>query len=195
MKKILILVTCAFCILSNAQADDYATIVRYLGENGHFIISPDEVAKVQAYMKAHGYQHVSDIPKDAFIAGDPVTPPTVAEISPSSGPKITHIVVPSATPESSFTTSGYGTLIALIIVYCIPLLIALERRHRQVVPLAILNVAFGWTVIGWICCLAWALAHGKEARRRKASMPMDDYLDRVDAENRAQLDKLKKETP
>lgn len=32
--------------------DDYATIVRYLGDNGHYIILPDDVAKVRAFMKA-----------------------------------------------------------------------------------------------------------------------------------------------
>ena len=58
MKTILILAVSALCIFSaKADDDDYATIVRYLGENGHYIISPDEVAKVRAYMKANGYQH------------------------------------------------------------------------------------------------------------------------------------------
>jgi hypothetical protein len=63
MKAILILAASLFCFFTAKADDDYPTIVRYLGENGHYIISPDEVAKVQAYMKAHGYQHVSEMPK------------------------------------------------------------------------------------------------------------------------------------
>jgi hypothetical protein len=53
--------------------DDYETIVRFLGEHGHYIISPDDVAKVQAFMKANGYQHVSEIPKNAAAAFDSTT--------------------------------------------------------------------------------------------------------------------------
>jgi hypothetical protein len=63
MKTISILAAVALCIFTVQADDDYATIVRYLGENGHFIISPDDVAKVKAFMKANGYQHVSEIPK------------------------------------------------------------------------------------------------------------------------------------
>jgi hypothetical protein len=180
MKKILILATSALCIFSAKADDDYATIVRYLGENGHYIIPPEDVAKVRAFMKAHGYQHVSEIPAGSFAAATPAAQPTateaqptaaqaqptVAEIKPPSGRAITQIVVPSATPVPGSTTGsasiGSALLTAIIAVYCLPLLIALGRHHRQLVPLAILNSAFGWTVIGWIGCLAWAFAQGKK---------------------------------
>src|SRR5271166_5622216 len=82
MKTILILAVSALCVFSAKADDDYATIVRYLGENGHYIISPDDVAKVRAFMKANGYQHVSEIPKGAFAAGDAVAQPAAAEAAP-----------------------------------------------------------------------------------------------------------------
>ena len=99
MRSILILAASLLCIFSAKADDDYATIVRYLGENGHYIISPDDVAKVRAFMKANGYQHVKDIPKGSFAAGGPVAQQTATPTEPSSGPKITHIVVPSAPAE------------------------------------------------------------------------------------------------
>jgi hypothetical protein len=87
MKTILILAVSALCVFSAKADDDYASIVRYLGENGHYIISPDDVTKVQAFMKANGYQHVWEIPKGTFAAGDSVAQPTAAaEAVPSSGP-------------------------------------------------------------------------------------------------------------
>jgi hypothetical protein len=109
-------------------------------------------------MKEHGYQHVSDIPKGSFAAGDPVAQPSATASEPSSQPLVTHIVVPSATPEPSSTRS-FGPIFLTVVIgtYCLPLLVAFSRRHRQTVPLAILDVAFGWIV-----CLAWAFARGKE---------------------------------
>jgi hypothetical protein len=165
MKTILILLTSAFCIFSAKADDDYATIVRYLGENGQYIISPDDVAKVQAFMKAHGYQHVSEIPKGSFVAGDPVAQPTATEVQPTAteaqpppGPRFTPIVVPSATPAPASTKSGgYVFLSVIIAIYCLPLLIAFLT-----IPLAILNVALCWTLIGWIGCLAWTFAQGRK---------------------------------
>lgn len=175
MRQVLILAVCVLCILTAKAEDDYPTIVRYLGENGHFIISPSDVAKVQAYMKANGYQHVSDIPKGSFATADPAAQPSATEaVSPTrlqtagtatesaSGPMVTRIVVPSATPMPA-SKGEPGLLLLIIALYCLPVLIAIERRHRQIVPIGIVNVAFGWTVVGWIVCLAWAFARGKEA--------------------------------
>jgi len=190
MKTILILTASLLSIFSARADDDYVTIVKYLGENGHYIISPADVAKVRAYMQAHGYQHVSDIPNGPLLAGHAVTQPTAVKVArpkpaatetePSSPPTFTNTVVPPVAPVASSTTdSGHVLLIAIIALYFLPLLIAIERRHRQLVPLAILNVAFGWTLIGWIACLAWAFT------KRHVSMIMDDYFDRWDAENKS----------
>jgi hypothetical protein len=89
MKTILLLAACAFCILSAQADEDYPTIVRYLGENGHLIISPDEVAKVQAFMKANGYQHVSEIPKGTFAVGDSAVAQPVVTPNPTPTPTLT----------------------------------------------------------------------------------------------------------
>lgn len=46
--------------------------------------------------------------------------------------------------------------IGFIGVYAIPSILAYLRNHRNLIPLVIINAAFGWTMLGWIVCLAWA---------------------------------------
>lgn len=46
----------------------------------------------------------------------------------------------------------------LTLVYFIPALIAGQRQHRNGAPLFIINLVAGWTLIGWVCCLAWSFS-------------------------------------
>lgn len=46
-----------------------------------------------------------------------------------------------------------GTALA----YCIPTFIALGRGHPNCVPILVLNLSLGWTVIGWVGALFWSL--------------------------------------
>jgi hypothetical protein len=49
-------------------------------------------------------------------------------------------------------------LLGLIaILYLLPTLIAFGREHPARQNLAILNIVFGWTLIGWIGVFLWAL--------------------------------------
>lgn len=43
------------------------------------------------------------------------------------------------------------------IVYLFPLGGALERRHPKTAGIAILNVLLGWTFVGWVIALIWAI--------------------------------------
>jgi T4 superinfection immunity protein len=49
-----------------------------------------------------------------------------------------------------------GLLIG-ILFYCLPSIIAYGRHHRNRSTIGILNVCFGWTGVGWVICLVWAL--------------------------------------
>ena len=44
-----------------------------------------------------------------------------------------------------------------VLFYFIPTLIAYGRKHRSRQTVGILNLVFGWTGIGWVICLVWAL--------------------------------------
>jgi len=46
--------------------------------------------------------------------------------------------------------------IVLIVMYFVPTIIAIIRQHRNGVPVALLNLFLGWTVIGWIIALIWS---------------------------------------
>ena len=43
-------------------------------------------------------------------------------------------------------------------MYWLPTIIALVRHAPSAPGIALVNFFFGWTGIGWIVCLVWALA-------------------------------------
>lgn len=55
-------------------------------------------------------------------------------------------------------------ILFLIAMYWLPTLIALVRQAPSALGIAMLNFFFGWTVIGWIVALVWALAANPYAR-------------------------------
>lgn len=56
-----------------------------------------------------------------------------------------------------------GTVIALmgvafaILVYIAPTLVANDRKHPDLSSIAAVNILLGWSLIGWVVALAWAL--------------------------------------
>jgi hypothetical protein len=51
---------------------------------------------------------------------------------------------------------GNLALITIFFIYFLPALIAYRRRHRQFVPLTLLNLLFGWTGLGWVIVFMWS---------------------------------------
>jgi len=47
-----------------------------------------------------------------------------------------------------------------LVVYFFPTLCA--RRNRNVVAIGALNLFLGWTLVGWVAALVWALALDRE---------------------------------
>jgi hypothetical protein len=54
------------------------------------------------------------------------------------------------------STSGIVLFLVCGALYFIPTLLAAARGHQSGLGIFILNVAFGWTVLGWIIALIWA---------------------------------------
>jgi hypothetical protein len=46
----------------------------------------------------------------------------------------------------------------LLGLYCLPGLIAYRRGHPKRVAIGALNLLLGWTFLGWVAALVWALA-------------------------------------
>ena len=48
-----------------------------------------------------------------------------------------------------------GIMLAL---YFLPTIIAVYRKKRNLAPILLVNILLGWTVIGWIVSLVWAVS-------------------------------------
>lgn len=51
-----------------------------------------------------------------------------------------------------FPFFGFG-----FVMYFLPSIIALARSKRDTVAIVLLNFFLGWSVIGWVVALVWAL--------------------------------------
>ena len=54
------------------------------------------------------------------------------------------------------TQTSFIALIVVLIFYFIPAGLAHSRKHRNAAAIGLLNLFFGWTIIGWIAALIWA---------------------------------------
>ncbi len=69
-------------------------------------------------------------------------------------------------------------LFGLWLVYLVPFMLAAARDHDQVVGVLLLNVLLGWTGIGWLAALVWALQRPEPlptGRRRPAVHLVPDF--------------------
>jgi predicted PurR-regulated permease PerM len=55
-------------------------------------------------------------------------------------------------------------LVAAILGYLFPSIVARLRRHQNTNPILIVNLLLGWTVLGWIACLAWSASSNTQPR-------------------------------
>jgi Superinfection immunity protein len=51
----------------------------------------------------------------------------------------------------------------LLLLYMVPTMIALRRRHHQRYAIAACNVLLGWTILGWVVALCLALTQVRPA--------------------------------
>ena len=70
--------------------------------------------------------------------------------------------VSSAVPDSSHSSASnvFAGLILMVIwtgMYFTPGIVATMRKHQSVLAIWACNFFFGWTVVGWIVTLIWAL--------------------------------------
>lgn len=48
--------------------------------------------------------------------------------------------------------------VACVVFYLLPSLVAYIRQHQNAVPILVINLVFGWTLVGWVGSLAWAFS-------------------------------------
>ena len=78
--------------------------------------------------------------------------------------------------------------VAAIGLYLLPAILADRTKRRSVLLLALFNLLFGWTVIGWFAALYWAFHPdsarklgrvAKKNRRRSAQNTIDAIVSRA----------------
>ncbi|HJT41900.1 MAG TPA: superinfection immunity protein [Rhizomicrobium sp.] len=56
-------------------------------------------------------------------------------------------------------------LLILFVMYWLPTIVAIVRQTPSALGIAAFNFFLGWTVIGWIMALVWALATAPAVQR------------------------------
>lgn len=55
-------------------------------------------------------------------------------------------------------------LLALgVCFYFLPSIVASQRSHPSAAGIAVLNLFLGWTLVGWVVALVWAVSSGSSA--------------------------------
>lgn len=62
----------------------------------------------------------------------------------------------------SKVTSLIFIIIITALIYFIPTVICLIRKHTYKLYIICLNIILGWTLIGWIACLIWSFIDNKK---------------------------------
>jgi hypothetical protein len=52
---------------------------------------------------------------------------------------------------------GFIMFILALVVYFLPTIIALAKKRRNTLAIFLLNFFLGWTFIGWVVALVWAV--------------------------------------
>jgi cytoskeletal protein RodZ len=69
----------------------------------------------------------------------------------------------------------FGTLLVLIF-YFLPAVIASQRNTKHGGMIFLVNLVFGWTILGWIAALIWAIVeapHEQKPQERSSSDAID----------------------
>ncbi|MGJ8524039.1 hypothetical protein R84981_002756 [Carnimonas sp. R-84981] len=53
-------------------------------------------------------------------------------------------------------------IIFLIVVYMIPTFTAISNDHRNKAGIFVLNLFLGWSLVGWVAALVWAISKGSD---------------------------------
>lgn len=52
---------------------------------------------------------------------------------------------------------GLFAILVPLALYFLPLIIAIKRKHNNALGIGLLNFFLGWTLLGWVGALIWAV--------------------------------------
>jgi len=59
--------------------------------------------------------------------------------------------------------TGLIILILILAIYFLPAIVSWQRGHRNDNAIGMLNLFLGWTFVGWVIALVWALTDNVKA--------------------------------
>ncbi len=74
---------------------------------------------------------------------------------PTLDPKLTSML------ENASVSLLVTIVVVTVLLYFIPSVVALMRRHAYLKQVLVLNVILGWSTIGWVALLVWAFVGGE----------------------------------
>lgn len=66
--------------------------------------------------------------------------------------------LPDASEFISKGTISLVTLLIVIPIYLVPMIVSIKRGHPQAGTISVINLFLGWTVLGWVVSMAWAMS-------------------------------------
>ena len=85
--------------------------------------------------------------------------------------------------ETSSMGAGEALVILglIVVIYCLPWLVAEQRHHPNSGSIAVINLFLGWTFLGWVVALAMACsAVPAGAREERAAARLDARVARLE---------------
>jgi membrane protein YdbS with pleckstrin-like domain len=74
-------------------------------------------------------------------------------------------LIATCLPQVAGAAAGLLVFAAVIVVWLVPAIVAYRRHHRNTQAILALDFFLGWTGIGWVAALVWALTDDtKEAK-------------------------------
>lgn len=58
-------------------------------------------------------------------------------------------------------------MILVILLYLLPTFVACSLAKKHTIAIFFLNLLLGWTYLGWVIALVWAIADEKDKKCRK----------------------------
>lgn len=64
-------------------------------------------------------------------------------------------------------------VVVMVALYFAPTIIAIIRKHHNVMPVALVNTLLGWTVVGWVVALVWSFSSPPSSPRIEVNLSGD----------------------
>lgn len=72
--------------------------------------------------------------------------------------------------------AGIGVVVLAFVAYFLPALIANSRKNPSTNSITLVNLFLGWTVLGWLAALIWALAPPPAPRNDEAGPSPETHV-------------------